>query len=262
MRKANSRLAASFRIRLAAADYKEIQCAPSSSLNHSNRSFSEHNCTDSIVALQYFDKPPNIMPAWTISKRFARATERSRRAPGVPRSIEAISVNGCRSVHLILKVPQASAGLIYIGSLTLPFRDFSYVVRVQCAEGGLSGIRNTTILAELINTGEVKFDEGQTQPTGWWTDPCNLLVGEPPARNLSELPRYDARFPDHALSRLRRIFPRIEATLRLPEYKFASKVDPTRKVVQLINPIRKDWNFEGSSFASKRDPADDVDCEC
>ena len=145
------------------------------------------------------------------------------RAGGAALEIEVISVDDCRGVRLILKVPQAPAGMVYIGSLTLPFRDFSYVVRVQCAEGSLSGARDTIILAELIKTGEVKLDGDQTQPTGWRTDPYDPLVGGPPARNLSELPRYDARFPNHALSRLRRILPRIEATLRLAEDVKAEK---------------------------------------
>jgi hypothetical protein len=183
-----------------------------------------HTTDGDLVILQYFDKPPNINASLDdIEALRAGYRAVAARAGGAALEIEVISVDDCRGVRLILKVPQAPAGMVYIGSLTLPFRDFSYVVRVQCAEGSLSGIRDTTILAELINTGEVKFDEDQTQPTGWWTDPYNPLVGEPPARNLSELPRYDARFPNHALSRLRRILPRIEATLRLAEDVKAEK---------------------------------------
>jgi hypothetical protein len=183
-----------------------------------------HTTDGDLVSLTYFDKPPNINASLDdIEALRAGYRAVAAHAGGAALEIEVISVDDCRGVRLILKVPQAPAGMVYIGSLTLPFRDFSYVVRVQCAEGSLSGIRDTTILAELINTGEVKFDEDQTQPTGWWTDPYDPLVGGPPARNLSELPRYDARFPNHALSRLRRILPRVEATLRLAEDVKAEK---------------------------------------
>jgi hypothetical protein len=183
-----------------------------------------HTTDGDLVSLTYFDKPPNINASLDdIEALRAGYRAVAARAGGAALEIEVISVDDCRGVRLILKVPQAPAGMVYIGSLTLPFRDFSYVARVQCAEGGLSGVRDTIILAELIETGGVKFDQDQTQPTGWWTDPYDPLVGGPPARNLSELPRYDARFPNHALSRLRRIRPRIEATLRLAEDVKAEK---------------------------------------
>jgi len=177
-----------------------------------------HTASGDIVSLQYFDKPPDIGASLDdIDKLRASYRAVAARAGGAALEIEVIPLDGSPGVRLILKVPQMPTGSIYLGSLTLPFRDFSYVVRVQCAEGKLTGIRDTAIFAELLRTGEIKFDEGQTQPTAWWTDPYDPLVGEPPARNRSELPEYDARFPDHALSRLRRMLPRIEATLRVSD---------------------------------------------
>ena len=48
------------------------------------------------------------------------------------------------NVRAIFKFPQKPSGMSYLASLTLPFRNFSYVLKVQCEEAGMTGVRDTT----------------------------------------------------------------------------------------------------------------------
>ncbi|MBC8136664.1 MAG: hypothetical protein H8F28_12315 [Fibrella sp.] len=110
--------------------------------------------------------------------------------------------------------------MTFIGSLTLPFRDLSYVVKVQCAEEGVTGIRDAVVLDKMLEAGEIEFSGGKMQ--GWMQDPYDPAVNAPLMRNLSEDIRYDVDFPDHPLSRLRSILGRVQVSLHLaPEIKNA-----------------------------------------
>jgi hypothetical protein len=177
-----------------------------------------HTAEGDFVLLLYFAKPPDIVAKLTdIDALRAGYRAVAMGSGGAILGVDVVSADGCPGVSVIMKVPQQPSGMIYTGSLTLPFRDFSYVVMVQCAEGNFSGVRDTVVLNELVSSGEVKFGDQQEQPSGWWADPYDPAVAGPPARNMSELPRYDAQFPAHALSRLRRILPRLTTTLRVAD---------------------------------------------
>jgi hypothetical protein len=73
--------------------------------------------------------------------------------------IDITEIDGCRAIKMIVRVPQQPSGVAHLGSLTLPFRDFSFVVKMQCAESGLIGVREAIIFDELLGNGEVRIDE-------------------------------------------------------------------------------------------------------
>ena len=52
-----------------------------------------------------------------------------------------VVASGCRAVRTILSAPQQPSGRTYVGSLTMPFRDFSFVVKCQCPEHGHTGLK-------------------------------------------------------------------------------------------------------------------------
>jgi len=39
----------------------------------------------------------------------------------------------------------------YLGSLAIPFAEFSFILKIQCAERGITGIRETFLLAQARN---------------------------------------------------------------------------------------------------------------
>lgn len=104
-------------------------------------------------------------------------------------------------IWLLLKVPQQPTGATYIGSLTIPFKDFSFVVKMQCAEQGTTGMREAALFAKAYDAGKVSLGEnGQVQ--GDWNPDSD---------------EYDELFPNHPLSRLRREFADIRQSLYIED---------------------------------------------
>ncbi len=126
--------------------------------------------------------------------------------------------------------------MTYIGAITLPWRDFSYVVKLSCVEHGITGVRDSTVAMKLMDEGH----EFQDNMRGWMADPYDPSIVTPLARNLSESEEYDAEFPNHPLSRLRAQFPGLERTIRVAsELKSAAPFvcEPTDM------PSRAWWKF-------------------
>src|SRR4029434_6511308 len=108
-------------------------------------------------------------------------------------------VLGINSIWMILKTPQEFHGMTYLGSLTVPFADFSFVIKMLCEEQGITGIREATLMLKAQQEGTVTIaDDGKV--SGDWC-PDNE--------------RYDTMFPDHPISRLRREFASVMATLQI-----------------------------------------------
>jgi hypothetical protein len=128
--------------------------------------------------------------------------------------VEAPIVQGRRSVRAILKVPQQPTGMSYLGSLTLPFRDFSYVLKVGCVERGTTGVRDAMIADQCMKDGTVSVSpDGRIE--GWMADPYDASVRAPLMRNRAEAREYDAQFPEHPLTRARRVLDHIQGTVTI-----------------------------------------------
>ncbi len=112
--------------------------------------------------------------------------------------ISILRVGGTSLIKLIVKNPQQPSGMTYVGSLTIPFRDFSFVFKVQCAEQSPTGMRD----AVLLNRSPISGDEPDTEPGAF----------PPPGWN-PDAEEFDAEFPDHPLSRARTVLHRVTETL-------------------------------------------------
>ena len=129
--------------------------------------------------------------------------------------VDPIHVDGCRAARVIMKSKQAPSGMTYLGSLTLPFRDFSYVLKAQCEERGVTGTRDAAVLNRAIAERRVRVAEDSGAIAGWMRDPYDPTVQAPLLANLAEAPEYDAMFASHPLSRLLRLLRHLEASLRV-----------------------------------------------
>ncbi len=117
------------------------------------------------------------------------------------------TVGGMKAVRSIIKIPMQPHGMAYVGSFTLPFRDVSYVVKVQCREQGITGIREAVLLADKLSQGASfhrNKDGSQKKPRDWDT-----------AQWHPDSEEYDAEFSTHPISRLRRVLKHLEATLKI-----------------------------------------------
>jgi hypothetical protein len=165
------------------------------------------------VALYYFPLKPDI-GADVKSVDAIRQVTRSRvvAAGAAILEIDITTIDGCVALRQIIKVPQEPHGMLYLGSLILPFRDFSLMVKVQCHERGTTGIREAVVLDEAWGDGRVGSD---TDPLhGWARDPYDptLKTGY---YTLAEAPEYDVRFPMHPLTQLRSVLAHLERTMQV-----------------------------------------------
>ena len=132
---------------------------------------------------------------------------------------EVVDADSCRAIWLIVRVNRKPRGTIYLASLTLPFRDFSLVLRAQCEEHGITGVREAVLLDELLT-----HSDGME---GWVADLYDPNLRTPPFRNISEDEKYDTRFPQHPLSRVRRLMRHLQSTLVVAaEVKAAAPFSP------------------------------------
>ncbi len=105
--------------------------------------------------------------------------------------------------------------MYYIGLWTFPRRDFSYVLKIQCQESGVTGQREALVLDRELAPGHLR--PTQEVMKSWAADPYDPTCQQGILRNLAEDEQYDAEFPDHPLSRLRRYFQQIEPTIAVAD---------------------------------------------
>ncbi len=104
-------------------------------------------------------------------------------------------------VRTIGKILQTPTGMTYVGSYTIPFRDSSYVIKIQCEERGTTGIREAILVDRGLKSGDITIG-----------DSGNIVGDFAPDDEV-----YDKDFPDHPLSRCRRGLCMISSSLSVAE---------------------------------------------
>jgi hypothetical protein len=143
-----------------------------------------------------------------------------------------LSLDGCPALRTIVKTvldPQTGWGRSYLGTLRIPFRDFSFLLKAQSQERGVTGFRETALVHRFLQSSQLRFriEPGATPPDqsevlgpndmkGWLVDEDDPT---PPhlARNRAEDPEYDTEFPDHPLSQVRAFMNRVQPSVRIAE---------------------------------------------
>ncbi|ANH66571.1 hypothetical protein [Mitsuaria sp. 7] len=116
--------------------------------------------------------------------------------------VDPTRVAGLPAVRTVFKARLEPKGFAFIGSVTLPFADQSYVIKLQSLEVGTTGLREATVMA--MQQGPVEVDEQTGRIIGWEQDPYDPGHQGPFMRNAADDEQYDAAFPDHPLSKVRR----------------------------------------------------------
>ena len=188
---------------------KKHENTPLTKLNLQHESLRDEGVTDGIriwrtpdgdaIGLYHFGLPPDLPSGQPSIEAFCVEYRSLMQGEVVETGIEKVA--DLPVVQIIGKVPQAPTGMTYVGSYTIPFRDFSYVVKVQCEERGTTGIREAILFEKGRASGELELDDSGTL-TGDW-DPDNAV--------------YDADFPDHPLSRCRRGLQMIASSMSLSD---------------------------------------------
>ena len=138
------------------------------------------------IGLYYFALPPDLPKDQPTIEAFCAEYRELMQGEVVEAGIDTIA--GLSVFRIIGKVPQDPTGISYVGSYTVPFRDFSYVVKIQCEERGMTGTREAVLIDKGLASGALELDDSGALSGDW--NPDDAI--------------YDVDFPDHPLSRCRR----------------------------------------------------------
>lgn len=98
--------------------------------------------------------------------------------------LEYVELDNCKAIKLIMKLPQEPTGLIYLISFTLPYKNFSFVIKAQCSEYGTTGVKETILVTRYLGSGG-KMEDLQKF-------------------NFDDI-EYDKEFTEHPIARARKI---------------------------------------------------------
>jgi hypothetical protein len=152
-----------------------------------------------IISLHFFDMPPDLPRCTSVEKHHDFIASKIRSANALLVEWQITDIASCVATRLIIKIPQNTFGMTYLGSFTLPFRDFSFVIKVQCPEHGTTGIREAILLDKRMEKEMPCLDGSGPLYPDWNPDK----------------EEYDELFPDHPISRLRHMLLRIQHSAKL-----------------------------------------------
>lgn len=166
-------------------------------------------------SLYFFGIPPNLPEAATIGELSAMYASGLPAAGGKIVECTVGEFAGCDAVRRLLKVPQKPSGRMYQGAVTVPFRDFSFVVKVQCLERGVTGVRGAILFDQRLRADETPNPGRPGEPFPGWNP---------------DAPEHDAAFPSHPVSRLRRLLKSLggsavldEGVRQLPRFRLSGR---------------------------------------
>ncbi|GAA1554267.1 hypothetical protein GCM10009678_41610 [Actinomadura kijaniata] len=183
-----------------------------------------HNDDGDGLGLYGFDLPPDLPAPLEDQDRLRRAIAAHVAASGGGLvELDVIGLDGLAAVAQIVKmrIPDQPTGVVYLGSFTVPRADRSLVLKVQCMERGVTGMRDSVVMNRFM------AEHGQGRPLEevmrmWAQHPYDPTIQGGLPRNWSEEPGWDPHFPDHPLSRARRIMHAVAPTIEIhPDFKAA-----------------------------------------
>lgn len=126
--------------------------------------------------------------------------------------IEVEQIDGVDTLRQIVKFPmhEDGRGKIYLASYTFPFENFGLAIKLQCPELGITGIRESAIMSELI--AEDKLDLSKLDESGKMPQDVIDLISQ-----TTDEERYDKAFPNHPLTHMRIYLQQIRSTVKFDE---------------------------------------------
>jgi hypothetical protein len=168
---------------------------------------------NAVLSFIFFDKKPDMpiaarnIDAYRSLYRMAALQQEG----GIIES-DFVDLKGITALRFIIKVPMDEYGTRYLSAVTIPFRNCSYVIRVQAEEAGTTGIRDAFVASQLMATGEIKAGDNGFE--NWFADPYDKIFSKGRLMNKSEDRKYDAEFPNHPLTTVRQMLQKLETEIR------------------------------------------------
>ena len=138
-------------------------------------------------------------------------------------SINIVFLDSHRAIEIIFKT-EHGLGYAYRGGLFCPVETTLVSVYAIFSEHGTTGVREAYVTASLWDSGELKIDmpEGAEHGEsgkikGWFFDPYDPNFEGETLNSISDDISYDATFPDHPLSALRRTLMQVRDSMAISE---------------------------------------------
>lgn len=163
------------------------------------------------VSINFFNSKPDLPSLKDIKVLRNYYRNQLLQANGGLIQTDVISINGFACIKTIFKIQPEDAGITYLLSLTIPFESFSYVIKIQAPEIGITGMRTSLIADRLLKENVISVSDSGYN--GWSADPYDAAIKEGNLMNLSESAVYDSEFPSHPLSVSRKLMTDIESEI-------------------------------------------------
>lgn len=150
---------------------------------------------DDVVSLHFFALPPDLLAGLDDGPALRSAlTHHTARAGGglIEATVKKLGELPALRQILKLPLPDRRSGQAFIGSFTVPRAGCSTVVKIQALEQGMTGLREAVVLNDV-------GPQDYFRPHPYAPD----VQGGLPF-HVADHERWDAAFPDHPLSRVRR----------------------------------------------------------
>lgn len=175
------------------------------------------NSDGDAVILNFFNLPPDLPAALEDLQQLREAMSAHTAAQGGGLvELDVRTLDGIQAVQQIVKLRDTSqrTGVVYIGSFIVPRANCSVVLRVQCFEHFVTGIREAVVsdMFRKERSGENSIGDIMA---GWAQHPYTSGIGGGFPRNRADDQQWDETFPDHPLSRARRTLDAIRPSVRL-----------------------------------------------
>jgi len=164
------------------------------------------------ISINFFELPPDI-PTIADTEKLRNFYRNSiSNVNGGLVEVDLSKKDKISFVKTIFKLPQEHSGITYIASLTIPFKNCSFVLKVQAAEVGMTGMREALIGDRLTSINIISVDENGY--SNWFSDPYDSNFKGGLLMNKSEQDNYDNEFPNHPLTQARKLIKQIENGLK------------------------------------------------
>lgn len=166
------------------------------------------------ISLNYFDKAPDLP-----SLKDIKVIRSFYRGQIIEQNGGLIQVDFSESekqysvIKTIFKIPQQPSGIVYLASLTLPFKDCSYVIKIQAPEIEMIGSRDSIIADKLMQEGKINNNEYSYE--NLTSDPYLKSFKKGTLMTKSEESIYDSDFENHPLTLARKLMTEIEQRIEL-----------------------------------------------
>ena len=169
------------------------------------------------LSLNYFGIKPDIPTMINVDELRQFYRDQLVAVNGGIVEVELIEIQQIPVIRTIFKIPQQPTGITYLGSLTIPFKQASYVVKLQAPEIAMTGMRESIILDQWLKEQPHNGTEGTDALEGWAQDPYDADWKEGTRYTIAEHRKYDLKFPTHPLSLTRKLLAELEQELKFNE---------------------------------------------